>query len=116
MEITDTDVKFHDAAYLWGKDTYATEDAIKQQIGIPDAGVMVVGPAGEKRVRFHPENIGLGSVGAEGTPFTDTAFNLIDLLVVLMRPHVWREGSRQGVEDHLFQPVCQGCVTQDRHQ
>ena len=52
LEITDRDVKFHDAADLWGKDTYATEDEIKRRIGIPDAGVMVIGPAGEKRVRF----------------------------------------------------------------
>jgi aldehyde:ferredoxin oxidoreductase len=52
LEITDTDVKFHDAADLWGKDTYATEDEVKRRVGIPDAGVMVVGPAGENRVRF----------------------------------------------------------------
>jgi len=52
LEITDRDVTFHDAADLWGKDTYATEDEIKQRIGIPDAGVMVIGPAGENRVRF----------------------------------------------------------------
>ena len=52
LEITDTDVKFHGAADLWGKDTYATEDEVKQRVGIPEAGVMVIGPAGEKRVRF----------------------------------------------------------------
>ena len=44
LEITDRDVTFHDAADLWGKGTYATEDEIKQEIGIPDAGVMVIGP------------------------------------------------------------------------
>jgi len=52
LEIADRNVTFHDAADLWGKDTYATEDEIKRRIGIPDAGVMVIGPAGEKRVRF----------------------------------------------------------------
>jgi aldehyde:ferredoxin oxidoreductase len=52
LEITDTDVKFHDATDLWGKDTYAAEDEIKKRIGISEAGVMVIGPAGENLVRF----------------------------------------------------------------
>ena len=52
LEITDTGVQFHDAADLWGKDTYATEDEIKQRVGVPDVGVMVIGPAGENQVRF----------------------------------------------------------------
>ena len=52
LEITDTEVQFHDATDLWGKDTYATEDEIKKRIGISGAGVMVIGPAGENLVRF----------------------------------------------------------------
>jgi len=52
IEISDEDVRFHDARDLWGMETYAAEDAIKGRIGRKDAGVMVIGPAGEKRVRF----------------------------------------------------------------
>ena len=52
LEITDKEVKFHDAADLWGKDTYLTEDEIKRRVGVPDSGTMVIGPAGENRVRF----------------------------------------------------------------
>ena len=52
LEITDQDVQFHDALDLWGKDTYAAEDEIKQRIGISEVGVTVIGPAGENLVRF----------------------------------------------------------------
>jgi len=52
LEISDGDVKFHNASHIWGKDTYETEDIIKQEVGIKDAGVVVIGPAGENLVRF----------------------------------------------------------------
>jgi aldehyde:ferredoxin oxidoreductase len=52
LEITDQDVQFHDALDLWGKETYAAEDEIKQRIGISEVGVLVIGPAGENLVRF----------------------------------------------------------------
>jgi len=52
LEISDTGVKFHDASHLWGKDTYETEDIIAQEIGVKDAGTVVIGPAGENLVRF----------------------------------------------------------------
>ncbi len=52
LEISDEDVKFHNASHIWGKDTYETEDTIKKEVGIKDAGVVVIGPAGEKLVRF----------------------------------------------------------------
>ena len=52
LEITDTDVTFHGAEDLWGRDTYATEDEIRRRVGVSGAGAMVIGPAGENRVRF----------------------------------------------------------------
>lgn len=52
LEVTDTDVRFHDATDLWGQETYATEDEIKRRVGVAGTGVMVIGPAGENRVRF----------------------------------------------------------------
>lgn len=52
LEITDTDVIFHDAGHLWGKDTFETEDSVKEACGRKDAGALVIGPAGENLVRF----------------------------------------------------------------
>ena len=52
IEISDGGVVFHDAADLWGQDTFATEKAINERIVAKHPGVMVIGPAGENRVRF----------------------------------------------------------------
>ncbi|MFU8769054.1 MAG: aldehyde ferredoxin oxidoreductase family protein, partial [Desulfotignum sp.] len=52
IEITDDAVAFHDARHLWGKDTYETEDAVKQACGVKDAAALVIGPAGENLVKF----------------------------------------------------------------
>jgi len=52
LEVTNGQVIFRDAQYLWGKDTYQTEDAIREAIGRKDAGIVVIGPAGENLVRF----------------------------------------------------------------
>lgn len=67
LEISNGDVKFHDASHLWGKDTYETEDAIRQEVGVKDAGIAVIGPAGENLVRFAViENDRWRSVGRTG--------------------------------------------------
>jgi aldehyde:ferredoxin oxidoreductase len=57
IEISDHDVTFHDADDLWGKETYATEDGIKNWMkeNRPEAagcGVVCIGPAGENLVSF----------------------------------------------------------------
>jgi len=40
------------AAHLWGQDTYATQDKIKEELGEKVARVFTIGPAGEKQVLF----------------------------------------------------------------
>ena len=40
------------AADLWGRDTYATQEAVKDAVGEKSARVCVVGPAGEQQVLF----------------------------------------------------------------
>jgi aldehyde:ferredoxin oxidoreductase len=45
-------MEFRPAAHLWGKDTYETQDLIKQEIQQKRAHVAVVGPAAEHRVLF----------------------------------------------------------------
>ncbi len=52
LEISDGGVVFHDAADLWGQDTFSAEKSIKERVNVKRPGVMVIGPAGENRVRF----------------------------------------------------------------
>jgi len=52
LEISDTDVRFHDASDLWGLDTFQTEDRVLERTGIYGAGAVVIGPAGENLVRY----------------------------------------------------------------
>lgn len=52
IEISDNGVIFHDAADLWGKETYETEDLVKERCGQKDSAALVIGPAGENLVRF----------------------------------------------------------------
>ena len=58
-------------------------------------------------VRLKPEDMRARTVGAEeGFPGKYLAGNLVCLLVVLVCPHVIRDGCGQGVERRLFQAVC----------
>ena len=52
LEISDQNVRFHAAGHIWGKDTYATEDQVLQEINASGAQAVVIGPAGENLVRF----------------------------------------------------------------
>ncbi|UCH43546.1 MAG: hypothetical protein JSW16_03110 [Dehalococcoidales bacterium] len=68
LEICQGNVRFHDASHLWGMDTYQTEDLVRQEAGSRDAGVVVIGPAGENGVRFAIiENNYWRSAGRTGT-------------------------------------------------
>jgi aldehyde:ferredoxin oxidoreductase len=51
LEISDQEVTFHSASSLWGKETYEAEEAILKEVG-RDSGALVIGPAGEKLVKF----------------------------------------------------------------
>lgn len=50
--IYDDQAEIKDAGRLWGKTTWETEDAIREEVGVPDAVVASIGPAGERLVRF----------------------------------------------------------------
>jgi aldehyde:ferredoxin oxidoreductase len=52
IEISDQRVTFHDAADLWGKETYLTEDEVNKRVNKKGSGAMVIGPAGENVVRY----------------------------------------------------------------
>jgi aldehyde:ferredoxin oxidoreductase len=52
LYLTDEKVEIKDASHLWGKDTYETEDLLKQEVGDKRAQVISIGPAGENLVKF----------------------------------------------------------------
>ncbi len=52
LEISDRGVNFYPAGDIWGKDTYAAEDAAKDRTGASEAQAAAIGPAGENMVRF----------------------------------------------------------------
>ena len=57
LEISPTGALFHSASDLWGLDTFEAEDRLKDWMKenrpeAPRSGVVVIGPAGENRVRF----------------------------------------------------------------
>jgi len=70
LEISSRKVIYHDAAHLWGKNTFKSEDAIQREVGRKDAGVIVIGPAGERLVKFaviennYWRSLGRGGLGA----------------------------------------------------
>lgn len=69
LEISDQEVVFHSASSLWGKETYAAEEAILKKVG-KGSRALVIGPAGEKLVKFavieseHGRSLGRAGIGA----------------------------------------------------
>lgn len=51
LEVSDQEVRFHDATPLWGKETYEAEEALLEKVGRDEAGALVIGPAGEHQVK-----------------------------------------------------------------
>ncbi len=49
LSIVDDKVELRDASKIWGKDTHAGEEAIKEELNDPYARVLIIGPAGENR-------------------------------------------------------------------
>lgn len=52
LHISDNGVTFYEAGQLWGMETYKAEDSIKEEVGVKGSQALVIGPAGEKMVRF----------------------------------------------------------------
>lgn len=50
--MTEKGFELRDAAHLWGKDTYETEEMLKDEVGDKRAQVISIGPAGENLVKF----------------------------------------------------------------
>ena len=52
LAINNESVEIRDASAIWGQDTYRTQDAIRQELGDPDAEVLCIGPAGENLIAY----------------------------------------------------------------
>jgi len=67
ITVEDGEVRVRDAAHLWGKDAFETEDIIKEDHG-KDFQVLSIGPAGENLVRYacitHDKGRQFGRCGA----------------------------------------------------
>ncbi len=50
--IYDDLVEIRDASAFWGRGVWATEDGLREELGIPQLRIACIGPAGENRVRF----------------------------------------------------------------
>ncbi len=50
--IYDDQIEIRDAGHLWGKTVWETEEDLRKELGVPDAIIASIGPAGEKLVRF----------------------------------------------------------------
>jgi len=107
LEISDHEIKFHDASHIWGMETYAAEDAIRQELAFAKVGVAVIGPAGENLVRFaliennYWRSIGRGGAGAvlgskkvKGIAFHGTQKREVAHPDILM--DFWKEIGKKG--------------------
>ena len=52
LSVVDGRAELHDAGDLWGLDSYATQERVRQAMGEPKARVLCIGPAGEKQVKM----------------------------------------------------------------
>jgi len=77
-------VDFNDASDLWGLDTFTTEDRLKKVHG-SDVGMILIGPAGERLVRFATVVAQKGRSG--GRPGIGAVMGSKNLKAVVMRGH-----------------------------
>ena len=70
IEISDDKVAVHPAEEFWGLDCYEAEERLIERVGVKNAHACVIGPAGEKLVRFaciqnnRTHSLGRGGCGA----------------------------------------------------
>lgn len=65
--INDGEIEIKDASQLWGKDTFETQTAIRDDLGDQEIKSLVIGTAGEKLVKFANVRTGMkNSAGRTG--------------------------------------------------
>lgn len=66
LVVHDGQCEIRDASAIWGKDTYETEDAVREEIGQEKASVVAIGPAGERLCAAAMIENDRGHVAAKG--------------------------------------------------
>lgn len=52
LELGEGEARLRDASHLWGKDTYETQDALRDELGDNEFSVACIGPAGERLIPY----------------------------------------------------------------
>jgi aldehyde:ferredoxin oxidoreductase len=66
INIVGDTVSIEDAAFIWGQDTFAAQDLIKQKLHDEDTQIAVIGPSGERLVRISPIIHRIGNAAGQG--------------------------------------------------
>ena len=110
--ITEEGVEFKDAAHLWGKTTWETEELIKGEPGGQRVQVASIGPAGENLVRiaciYHRYNAagrtGMGAV--MGSKNLKAIAVRGDQKIQVAHPELFREEVKKWIEKTKNNPMC----------
>jgi len=92
LYIRDGTVEFRDAAAVWGLETKAARAAIQAEIGDPKSRVAVIGPAGEKLVRYASLLFGPGD--AAGRTGMGAVMGAKNLKGIAVSPHARTDPTR----------------------
>ena len=99
--VTEDGVEINDAAFLWGKDTEATLEALASQAG-PDSMAMVIGPAGENGVLFANIIGGGRRPGAAGRAGMGAVMGSKNLKAIVVKGSMRTEiADREGLVGYL---------------
>lgn len=52
LSVVRGEARLHDAADLWGLDSYATQEQVREKLADPKARILCIGPAGERQVKM----------------------------------------------------------------
>ncbi len=52
IAVRNQNIEFRDASSLWGLETGKTQQAMREALGLEEAGTVAIGPAGEKLIRY----------------------------------------------------------------
>ena len=66
INIVGDKVSIEDAQFIWGQDTFAAQDMIKEKLQDEETQIVVIGPSGEKLVRIAPIIHRAGNAAGQG--------------------------------------------------
>lgn len=66
ININDDKVTIEDAGFIWGKDTFAAQDLLKEKLQDEKVQIVTIGPSGERLVRISPIIHRIGNAAGQG--------------------------------------------------